>query len=322
MWGGFMYLNKGIDVTLSQLLFLGFTPQEVQIFNNFLNSNINLNINRLEYHKVYGVTQARVLYLKKLQTQGLLDPDNLKSFSFLEKHFKRMSGDTNLGVLHLPSAGSVAVYQRATVAGITDTYFRLLNSGKGVPRIYKVVTASPSKVVIQVDRQVGLKVPKGYLAPKNKLTKIPNVLEVQDYYSLEQSQEFFTRIAINSKYARVINQYVILAGTREPQGHLGCVKSVTSMGKILYVYAKPIYTAGKLGNTTNERVYALDYNLSKIPRHINRVMELIISNSIDGKWKVGIKYQESFPSELADYSVLTLTDGEIQAKGKSKEEEW
>jgi hypothetical protein len=316
-----MDINQELELNLEQLMYLGFTVQEVQIFNKFLNSGTSLTINTLAKYNIYGPTQARVLYLKKLYISGLLEPDNLRKFTFLEKHFRKMSGEMTSGNLSLPVARPMATYQRAVVTGITDPYFSVLNSSKSELKLHKVETASSSKIVIQVSRKVELRVPKGYFAGKNKLTKIPNVLEVLEYYSPDQSKEFFARIAINVKYARLINQYVIVAGAKEVQGHLGAVKSVTSQGSILYVYAKPIYTTKKINNAASERVYVLDYDLGRIGEHITKVLEWL-KGIINNKWKVKVKYQELLPTELEGYKVITLTEQEKNKLIQAQIEEW
>lgn len=318
-----MYLSPELEITLEELEFLGFTAAEAGTFSNYLNSELNMTTNTLAMYNIHGQYAARLLYMKKLHTAGELTSESAKSFSFLEKHFRKMSGDTSMGVLNLPVVDPIPIYQKAIVSGIGDEYLGVLNSRKGEPiKLHRVVSANASKVVIQVHRKVGLKIPKGYQAAKGKFTKIQNVLEVQKYYTPEESRDYFARIAVNMTYARLINQYVIIAGQKEPQGHLGCAKCVTSQGKILYVYAKPLYNTAKPGNAHNERIYALDHNISNIGKHINRVLEMIEKTLVEGRWKFQIKLRENFPAEIEDYKMVPLTESEKQKIVQDHEEEW
>jgi hypothetical protein len=163
------------------------------------------------------------------------------------RHLKKMTGGGKITLASLPLSRIDKINRSAFVGNIRDSVYQSLNS-KNYPaekRLYPVLRAAGGRVHIFADKSKKPVLPHGH--PK----KIDGVLEIIDVSQLG------AEIAVNDKYCKICNSYVVVASLRHPQAHLGARGIIAFDGTKVYVYAANIGVRDKVGHLggTN-RVYS------------------------------------------------------------------
>jgi hypothetical protein len=138
------------------------------------------------------------------------------------------------------------ITQGAVVDGIQEEPYTIWNSRqyKGKEALYKVISATGKSVTVETSRKPKLQ----YGARK----KIDGVLEI-----LGITQDGKAVIKFSTNVCKLCNRFVVVASTKRPQIHIGCVTIIGMSGRKFYVYAKNIGSSHKIKNNTSaDRIYS------------------------------------------------------------------
>lgn len=280
-----------IDANVDLLSRLGFRIEELEAFKAVLMN--------------YGKVTSSVLFslgfsyrdVKKLQYlydivagKIIVDIGNVEAAS---KHFRRMYAENSkIGIGHLPLSKFSTVPRVAVIAGIPDGSYSIYNSrnSKGEVRMYHVIGSSNKKVVIQTKRKpilaYGCEKKLYYIRNKengkidytedshriskelreNDEAEIGTVLEIK-----RLTEDKKVVVAVDEHYIRMVNRYVIVAGFREPEFHLGLYKLVAFEGSKIYLYAEAMKDSENVQyNRSTQRIYGFGFHKGEIQAKLEK----------------------------------------------------
>ena len=240
-----------------QLQKLGFSLDEINVIQSMILYNQKVTINELQKMGFEYEVAKKLKYLNDIAT-GVI---NIESKDDLSKHLRKMFGQhRRIGIQDLALSKIKDVPRYAVIAGIKDQAYKVLNSNNytGNDMIYKV-TKLTSRVTIETDKTLVLK----YGYPK----KIDNVLEL-----IGKSTNGNTIVAVDSKYCKLCNRYIIVASLKRPEFHIGMYEIVCIEGTKVYVYVQNMGTKPNVSyNGGTSRIYDYGYNKLDIPAKLVKV---------------------------------------------------
>jgi hypothetical protein len=280
-----------IDANRNRLLHLGFRMEELEVLKSVLMNYGKVTSSVLSSLEFTYKDAKRLQYLHDIITgKIMIDNGNAEAVS---KHYKRMYGDTNrIGIGHLPLSKFSTVPRLAVIAGIPDSNYSIYNSSndkEGV-RMYPVIGFSDKKILIQTRRKPVL--PYG---SEKKLYYIKNKENGKTYYTEESNkisrqlkesgkaeigtvleikkltEDKKVVVAVDKKYTRMVNRYLIVASFREPEFHLGLCKIIAFEGTKIYVYGEVMKESENVQyNRATQRVYDFGFEKGQIQEKLER----------------------------------------------------
>lgn len=245
---GIYTAGNQFDLDPIMLKSIGFTAEEIQALQFIVTNEGKATVNIMT--QAYGLPyeQAQKLkYMYDICTGRVI----ISSEEDLSKHLRKMFGKhQRIGIQNLATSKISDVPRTALIAGIPEnTPFKLWNSKQYAvnERMYTVVDVSGQNVIIETNRIPQLK----YKQPKY----IPEVLEIK-----EGPTNGKLRVAINKKYCRLCNRFVIVASLRRPEFHHGLIEIICVEGTKVYVFADTM-AAKKYTRyaSNNQRIYDFGY---------------------------------------------------------------
>jgi hypothetical protein len=281
-----------IDANRNILLCLGFRIEELELLKNILVNYGKVTPSILSSLGFSYRDAKRLQYLHDIVIGKItIDTGDADAVS---KHFKKMYGGSNrIRIGHLPLSKFNKVPRLAVIAGIPDGNYSIYNSSNsdGGARMYPVVGLSDKKITIQTKKKPVL--PYG---SEKKLYYIKNKTNGKIYYTedskkiskkLKESSEAeigtvleikkLTEdkkvvVAIDKRYIRMVNRYMILASFQEPpEFHLGLYKLVAFEGTKIYVYGETMKESEIVHyNRGSQRVYSFGFDKRQIQARLQR----------------------------------------------------
>lgn len=253
--GGMGVYTAGNQFDLDPVMLqsIGFTQDEMQCLNFIVMNEGKATLNTMVQYYGLPYEQAQKLkYMYDICTGRVI----INSPEDLSKHLRRMFGKhQRIGIQNLATSRISEVPRTALVGGIkSNTPFAIWNS-KQYPAgemMYTVLDVTSTNIIIETNRIPVLK----YKEPKF----IEGVLEIKSAPTNGKIQ-----VAINRKYCKLCNRFVIVASMRRPEFHHGIVEIICIEGTKVYVFADTMEAKkySRYGNTT-QRIYDYGYYPSEI----------------------------------------------------------
>lgn len=272
------------DLDPVKLQSLGFNQNEIDTLYYIMANGGKVTTQALTSYGISYEDARKLRYMFDICTGKVVidSPDDLA------KHMKKMFGHIRrLGIQDLAISKISSVPRTALVAGIPRGPFDIWNSSKYPPleRMYTVVDVSGGKITIETDRKPVLKFKQDKF--------IDGVLEIK-----ELTKDGKVRVAIDKKYCRLCNRFIIVASLRRPEFHHGMVEMICIEGTRVYVYAKDLGTKDQVRyNMGTQRVYAYGF----YPNEIQSKLMLCATNMY--KELCGV-YATTYPANQ-DFLILT-----------------
>lgn len=283
-----------VDTNRDYLLRLRFRVEELEVLKSII----------IDYGKVTSSVLAslgfsykdakRLQYLHDIVIRKIMiDTGNAEAVSI---HFKRMYGENDrIGIRHLPLSKFSTVPRLAVIAGIPEGSYSIYNSGnvgrgQEEVRMYPVIGVTDKKIIIQTRRKPVLAYGSEkklyfiknkenericYTEDRHKISRelrgsgkaeIGTVLEIK-----KLTEDKKVVVAVDKKYTRMVNRYVIVASFREPEFHLGLCKLVAFEGSKIYVYGEVMKESENVQyNRTTQRVYDFGFEKGQIQAKLER----------------------------------------------------
>lgn len=245
------------DLDPVMLQSLGFSQEEMQALQFIVMNEGKASVNNMV--QCYGIPyeQAQKLkYMFDICTGRVI----INTEEDLSKHLRKLFGKhQRIGIQNLSTSRIAEVPRTAVVGGIPkNTPFAIWNS-KQYPyaeRMYTVLDVSPTNITIETNRIPVLK----FKEPKF----IDGILEIKGAPVNKKIQ-----VAINRKYCKLCNRFVVVASMRRPEFHHGMVEIICIEGTKVYVFADTMAAKkySRYGNNT-QRIYDYGYFPSEIQAKI------------------------------------------------------
>lgn len=234
---------------MDRLLKLGFSQQEINFLTNLLNYGQRPTSKTLASYGLNYEQAKRIQYMYGIW----LGKTTIKNGDELAKHLKKMNtSGRKITINDLKFSDLQEIPRVACINGIKDENFDIYNTKryKGYNGLYNnVLGVSSNNINIRTTRKPQL--------PYGK-RGVPEVISIINYN--KDSKE--VDLAVNKRFIRLCNRYVITASTKRPTYHLGMYEIVCGEGTKIYVYAQNIGTKELHNcNTTNNRIY--DFGIKK-----------------------------------------------------------
>lgn len=230
---------------------MGFSPAEINTLQYIVYNGGKVSPAALTSYGMDYESAKRLKYMYDIATCKV----NIESTDDLVKHLRRMFGShRRIGITDLALSKLQKVPRMAVVAGIKDTTFSIFNSNQYPvnERMYNVVDVTGGRIHIETNRKPVLK----YKQAK----KIDGVIEI-----IELKPNGNVVVAVDKKYARLCNRYIIVGSLKRPEFHHGLVEIICIEGTKVYIYAQTLGTKEMVRyNGGTQRVY--DYGF--MPREI------------------------------------------------------
>ncbi|WP_313130978.1 hypothetical protein [Anaerocolumna sp.] len=280
-----------IGANRDKLLNLGFRMEELEVLKDVLINYGKVNSSVLSSLGFSYKDVKRLQYLHDMITgKATIDTGDAEAVS---KHFKRMYGENNrIGIGHLPLSKFNKVPRLAVIAGIPDGSYSIYNSSndkEGI-RMYPVIGLSDKKVMIQTRRK-----PILTYGSEKKLYYIKNKTNEKIYYTEDSkkinrelnessraeigtvleikklTEDKKVVVAVDKRYTRMVNRYMIIASFREPQFHLGLYKFVAFEGTMIYLYVEVMKESENVQyNRSTQRVYDFGFDKGQIQAKLEK----------------------------------------------------
>lgn len=275
------------DLDHQKLTMLGFNSGEIQTLELIVNNGGKVSTNALTMYGLSYDQARRLRYMYDICIGKVV----IESTEDLCKHLRKMfGGHRRIGIQDLAVSKINKVPRKAVVAGIKDETFCIYNSANYpiLERLYDVVNVTPTRITIETDRKPVLK----FKQPKY----VEGVVEIK-----EAKPNGKALVAFDKKYCKLCNRYIIVAGLRRPEYHLGMVEIICIEGTKVYVYASNMGTKESVSySMMTQRVY--DYGV--FPNQIGNKLKAAASELY--KQLCGV-YAEIIQSNQ-DYSIIPFED--------------
>lgn len=239
------------DLDTVKLKSLGFNDYEILVLTDIITTGGSTSIQALQANGFNYAEAKRIKYMYDICAGRIV----IDSEDDLSKHLRKMFGQGKRLSIHDLAINKFSTVPRtALVAGIPRGPFDIWNSGNYPPleRMYTVVDVSGSRITIETDRVPILK----YKQDKF----IEGVLEIK-----EKNKDGKVIVAIDKKYCKLCNRFIIVASLRRPALHHGMVEMICIEGTRVYVYAKNLGTKDKVNDNMGVfRVYAYGFYPNEI----------------------------------------------------------
>lgn len=274
------YTQLNVDPVMLQSL--GFTPEEISTLQYIVSTGGSISRASLMNYGLPYELASRIKYMYDIVTGRV----SIESTDDLARHLRKMFGNhRKIGITDLALSKIKKVPRKAVVAGIKDEVFSIYNSSGYKPeeRIYDVVDVTSERIFIKTKRKPVLKY--------GQQKKIDGVIEI-----VEVKPDKKVVVAVNKKYARLCNRFVIVGSLRRPEFHHGLVEIICIEGTKIYIFARSIGTKETVRYSNTQRVY--DYGF--LPNEIQPKLIKVASELYPTVCGV---YAASYPPN-SDYSVI------------------
>ena len=269
------------DYTRNQLMALGFTLDEMNVYDTILYECGKVTSQLMAR---YGIPYNEVQRIKYM-TDIIMGKYVINTEDALIQHLKKMHlTNKKTGIYDLINSKNFNMKRKCLIAGMpAGTPFVLYNSGKE-KKTHTVVNVTSSNIEFVSD--IIPKLPYGDSKKlvrlmdrrNNKIKYYRTVEEIPSMYKendldydikvvaeLEETDGKYIKVRMHRDYARMCGRYMIVASLRVPDNHLGMIKIITLDGARAYVYAKQTgwnekakYSAAK------ERIYDYGFDVNDI----------------------------------------------------------
>lgn len=328
-YGYTSYSPSNVDYNV--LVKLGFKGEEIDLVNQVASQFGKVTTDRVSKLTGNSLVASKINYLynvicckdshRALESINMLRKSNMicdstdemtiNAMINLAAHYKKMYSSMSGGnraifnkTLPRPKLGEVP--KKAIVGGIKDEIFMIYNSNRYLvkDRLYDVVSYNDMNTLIKTNRLPVLK--NGMQAKVEGVAEIKKVVEKKNAEGTIGSKEAV--IAINNKYTRICNRYVIAASTHRPNIHCGMMAIICLDGTVLYVYAIELRGADRVNggvdqftgqankykeNSRNRVIYDYGYRACDIEQKIEAVSRFLYKG-VRGLMPIKIRPQHSF----------------------------
>lgn len=233
---------------------LGFNALEIQTVQYIVMNEGKVTLNSMTQRYGIPYEQAQKLkYMFDICTGKVI----ISSEEDLSRHLRKMFGKhRRIGIQDLSLSRISEIPRTAMISGIPKASpFSIWNSQNYAKkdRMYKVLDVTATNIIIETNRKPVLK----FREPKS----VDGLAEIRS----EPDKSGKITVAINRKYIRLCNRFVIVGSMRRPEFHNGMVEIICIEGTKVYVFADTIASKkySRYGTTT-QRVYDYGYYPSEI----------------------------------------------------------
>ena len=252
-----------MNMNVEYMKSIGFNMDEINALKRIMPMDRQLTTTYLTACGFNPEQARRMHYLYKVAIGDV----TIDSKDDLCKHLKKLFGAYKLGIQDLAISSISKVPRVAVIAGIKVEPFTIYNSQnyRGTQMLYQVEHASSKSILIRTTRKPVIK----YKGAK----KIPGLLEIK-----EVGKHGDVLIAIDKKYARLCNRFIILASFRRPELHHGMYEIICFEGSRIYVYADTMGVRESVKYSSNsQRVYDYGYFPNEIAKKLNQVTQVLFA---------------------------------------------
>lgn len=351
-YGYTSYSPSNVDYNV--LIKLGFKGDEIDLVNQVASQFGKVTTDRVSKLTGNSLLASKVNYLysvicckdshRALESINIIRKSNMicdstdeitiNAMLNLAAHYKKMYSSMTGGnraifnkTLPRPKLGEVP--KKAIVGGIKDEIFIIYNSNRYLvkDRLYDVVSYNDVNTTIRTNRLPVLK--NGVQAKVEGVADIKKIVEkktgADGYGGASGTKEAI--IAINNKYTRICNRYIIAASTHRPNLHCGMMAVICLDGTVLYVYAVELRGMDKVNggvdvftgqankykeNSSNRVVYDYGYRACDIEQKIEAVSRFLYKG-VRGLMPIKIRPQHSFEEGCIQREKPTSVD-EVSSK--------
>lgn len=323
-FGGMIQDNN----TIGMLLLLGFTMEEMTVFNE-ISMFGKVTTVKLNQYGVPYIEAQRIKYMADI-VDGKV---SINSPDELIKHLKKMKlSNKKIGMWDLATSKIDNIPRHCFIEGLPKTsYFSMFNSGKEM-RKFDVIDSTPSRITFRTDI-----IPKIPYGDSKKLYRLVDLQQKKHMYvdSLDKVAKSYKEdtvrfkienvaeivasdgkkviVKVNRDYARVCGRFIVVASLRYPEKHLGLARIITLDGTKVYVYARQTSYSDKVKYSgSSERIYA--YGESK-----EDISKLIIREAINVYNKVNGVYGDTEPATV-DFETFESRDSNNINNGNAFED--
>lgn len=229
-----------------QLKKLMFTDEEIDLASNLIRNGYRLTPQGMQGVNISGEKIEKLKYLYDIAS----GKKEISSKDDLCKHLRKMFGKhKKIGIGDLALSKISKVPRKAVIGGIKDETFAIYNSNRytGSDRIYDVTEVSGSRIIIKTERKPIIK--------RGGAKKIDGIIEIK-----ELTPDKKVILAVDKKYIRLCNRFIIVASLRKPEYHHGLIEIICKEGTKVYVFAMTM-KQGERPNYKNgsQRVYSYGF---------------------------------------------------------------
>lgn len=235
-----------LDFDPIKLSSLGFSIEEIQTIEYIVCNGGRVTTQGLTGYGISYEAAKRLRYMYDIMVGKVV----LESSDDLIKHLRKMNPHVErIGMQNLAISSIREVPRKALIANITDPTFKIYNS-KQYPldkRMFDVVDVSSSRIFMETSIRPVLKYKQSKI--------VEGVIEIT-----EEKPNKKLIIAVDKKYCRLCNRFVIVASMRRPEFHFGNVEIICIEGSRVHVYAQKMgIKEGVKYNGSVQRVYDYGY---------------------------------------------------------------
>mgnify|MGYP004511911507 CR=1 FL=1 len=234
--------DSQFELNEEQLLKLKFTRDEINTLKYVVSNLGKVSVSDMLNRGITDVqTAEHVKYAYDICTGKVIIDDNFT----LKKHLRKMFGKRyRITVNDLKPSLVSEIPRKCVLAGLSKPW-DIWNSNRysGIDALYLMVgSAGSENIKIITDRIPMLKYKQG--------KKEDGIVEIL------KKKEDKLLVAINKKYARMCNRFIVTASLRKPENYLYLVEIICIEGTSVYVYATEIGGTKKSVRSTNSnRIY-------------------------------------------------------------------
>lgn len=288
------------DAKRSELNKLGFTFEEINVYNNVVASYGKVTSQLLSRLGIPPLAVTHIKYMADIVN----DKITIDSEDALVRHFKKMALSTRkIGIYDLAASTDVKMKRKCLIGGLpvksmlgkkeVPCPFALFNSGPK-NRTLNVLEVSGAHFIVLSDD-----IPKLEYGDSKKLYRVTdrrtrrvkyyrkqeeipdeykddNLYEVRCVAEILDTNGKYLRLKIHRDYARMCGRFIIVGSLRCPDNHLGLVKIITLDGSRVYVFAKQTgWNEKEKYSIAKERIYDYGFNVRDIYSKLNAVASAI-----------------------------------------------
>ena len=268
------------DLDITRLASLGFNQQEINVMQYVAQCRGRVSTQELVNSGIDYETAQRIKYMYDIASGKI----SIETEEDLAKHFRKVFGrHRRIGIQDLAVSNVNKVPRWALLGGIKDKVYKCLNSAD-LPVSNRLYTVEKVAQRVTVGTSNQLAIPYGYPM------KIDGVLEILG----REKGTGRIILAVDRKYCRLCNRYIIVASLRAPETHHGMIKIICIEGTTIYVYAKTLgikESVSYAGGTS--RVYDYGIKQNEISTRLKEVAERIYA-SLCGVYATSVPGNEQF----------------------------
>lgn len=242
--------NGQQEVIDTDLLFrLGFDRDLVIYLQNLVYNNYKLDYRTLSSLGVNYETAKELRYMYDIGTGKKIIDSERDYIAHLRRTFGK---NRRIGINDLKLSKVRDVPRVAVIAGITIKPWNIYNSNNYSKEnmFYIVKDIYSNRIIVETKRKPSLKF--------GDTKKVEGLLEIKSY----NNKSGVLTLAVDKKYCRLCNRYIIVASLKRPEFHHGLIEMLCKEGTKVYVYAQTLKARDSIRyNNGTQRVY--DYGILK-----------------------------------------------------------